>query len=318
MERGWQLFEHGRAVSNGRGGMQRTVFKAHPRSKIPEWDGKNLRGKRLLINGEQGIGDVMMFTMLISPLFDEAQSIGIITYDRLTTLYKRAFPQAQIYDANDLKKGRIDPQGWDLQVAMGSLPMLRYTKLNDYKNLKPFLKIDHNQKDEFSKRFKNIIKNNKLIGFSWKGGGNAKQKRTKSLQLDDMLPLFKQPGTTWISLQYGDVSEDILKFNQMHNLNLLMAEDVDPLKDMDKWCALVSCCDKVISAANTTIHGAGCLGIPTTVILAKEPDWRWLGDHESECYWYPTVSIARQREVGSWKEPIANIVQSMRDGSQSW
>ena len=31
--------------SNGRGGMQRTVFKAHPRAKIAEWDGSNLNNK---------------------------------------------------------------------------------------------------------------------------------------------------------------------------------------------------------------------------------------------------------------------------------
>ena len=57
MQQGWQLFEHGRAVSIGRGGMHE-LFKAHPRAKIPEWDGSGLQGKRLLINGEQGIGDV--------------------------------------------------------------------------------------------------------------------------------------------------------------------------------------------------------------------------------------------------------------------
>ena len=38
----------------------------------------------------------MMFSMLIEPLLKEASHIGIITYDRLTDLYKRAFPDAEI------------------------------------------------------------------------------------------------------------------------------------------------------------------------------------------------------------------------------
>ena len=129
MKQGWKLFEHGRAVSNGRGGMQRTVFKSHPRAKIKEWDGNNLDGKKLLINGEQGIGDVMMFSMLIPPLLREADQIGIITYDRLTPLYKRAFPEAEIYDTRDLKNGSIKPNDWDFQVAMGSLPMLEHSEI---------------------------------------------------------------------------------------------------------------------------------------------------------------------------------------------
>ena len=126
-----------------------------------------------------------------------------------------------------------------------------------------------------------------------------------------MLPLFKVPKTKWISLQYGDVNREIATFNKQHDLNLISPDDVDPLKDMDRWCSLVSCCDQVISAANTTIHGAGCLGIPTIVILAKNPDWRWLGAIDARCYWYPTVSIARQHKVGSWAEPVHEVLKSL-------
>ena len=121
---------------------------------------------------------------------------------------------------------------------------------------------------------------------------------------------FSKYQCKWISLQYGEVSDEIDQFNKQHNLNLINPADVDPLKDMDRWCALVSCCDRVISAASTTIHGAGCLGIPTTVILAKDPDWRWLGDESAKCYWYPSVSIARQKKVGSWEEPIKQVINS--------
>ncbi len=304
--KGWLLFEHGRNVPNGRGGMQRTVFKAHSSMVIPEWDGGNLKGKRLLINGEQGIGDTMMFTMLIPNLIKEAGKIGIITYDRLTELYKRSFPEAEIYDAKDLKAKKIVAGDWDLQIPCGSLPMLRYSELEQYTNLSPYLRVDSTSKNELLNKYKQIG-TSRLIGFSWKGGGNAKQKRTKSLKLEDFLPLFKVPNTTWISLQYGDVNDELRSFNQQYNLNLIIPDDVDPLQDMDKWSALVSCCDQVISAANTTIHGAGCLGIPTTVILAKDPDWRWLGDDDTPCYWYPSVKIVRQSAINSWEIPINTI-----------
>ena len=190
--------------------------------------------------------------------------------------------------------------------------MLRHSKLEDYSGLKPYLVPDPLQRAELSEKYNTAISEEILIGFSWKGGGNAKQKRTKSLKLEDMLPLFNIPNTRWISLQYGEVNEEIKNFNASHNLNLIVPEDVDPLQNMDRWCALVSCCDRVVSAANTTIHGAGCLGIPTTVILAKEPDWRWLGDEKADCYWYPSVSIARQKKLGSWDEPIQQVLRSFR------
>ncbi len=314
LKRGWELFEHGRRVPNGRGAFQRTVFKAFSNSKIPEWNGSSLSGKRLLINGEQGIGDVMMFTMLVPPLIKEAKKIGIITYDRLTPIYRRSFPECTIYDTKNLKRDKINYQDWDLQIPIGSLPMLRYQNIDKYSDLKPFLKTDQNIRNKLMSKYKSS--NNKLIGFSWKGGGNAKQKRTKSLQLEEMLPLFKTPGIDWISLQYGNVKAEIEEFNEKYNLNLIVPEDIDPLKDMDRWCALVDCCDQIISAANTTIHGAGCQGIPTTVILSANPDWRWLGDPGTPCYWYPSVKVIQQAAIGNWFDAVDQITKDLENSNR--
>lgn len=316
LDKGWELFEHGRMVPNGRGGKQRTVFKVFSKSQVPEWDGSTLKDKRILILGEQGIGDVMMFTMLVDPLLKEAKHVGIITYDRLVSIYRRSFPDATIYDAGNLKKSTICASEWDYQVPIGSLPMLRFKELESYNKLIPFLKVD----EEETARLKKIYhKDNsqELIGFSWKGGGNAKQKRTKSLSLDDMLPLFKIKGKRWISLQYGAVNEELKEFNKKHNLDILIPEDIDPLKDMDRWCSLVKCCDRVVSAANTTIHGAGCLGIPTTVILGVNPDWRWLGEQSDLCYWYKSVSIVRQNVVGDWTSAVEEIKNELANENGS-
>jgi tetratricopeptide (TPR) repeat protein len=311
LTRGWELFEHGRRVPNGRGGMQRTVFKLHPARVIPEWDGSSLAGQRLLINGEQGIGDVLMFTMLVPALLQEASAVGLVTYDRLASLYRRSFPQCQVFDTNDVKRRAIDPAGWDLQVAIGSLPMLRFNQLKAYEGLQPFLKVDPTTKAQLEQRYR-PGGSTPLVGFSWKGGGNAKQKRTKSLNLVDFLPLFRLPGLRWISLQYGAVNDELRQFNQEHGLDLLWADDVDPLRDMDRWSALVDSCDLVVSAANTTIHGAGCLGIPTWVILGKDPDWRWLGEPGTPCYWYSSVQIVRQQQLGNWQSPIDELQQALR------
>ena len=313
MKRGWELFEHGRRVPNGKNGMQRTVFKAHPNKKICEWDGSSLKGKKLLINGEQGIGDTMMFSMLLNGLLKEADQIGLIVYDRLTDLYRRSFPAAVIYDNHNLKRKDINPSDWDLQVPIGSIPMLRYNNFDSYKIITPFLVVDHRSKKLLWEKYRptTTTTTTKLIGFSWKGGGNAKQKKTKSLRLEDFLPLFNIENTQWISLQYGDIQEEIQEFNKSNGLNIIHPSEVDPLKNMDQWCSLVACCDQVVSAANTTIHGAGCLGIPTIVLLAKDPDWRWLGDENAPCYWYPSVKIARQKTLGRWDEAISEAVAIM-------
>ena len=70
---------------------------------------------------------------------------------------------------------------------------------------------------------------------------------------------------------------------------------------MDTWLSQVSLCDAVISVANTTIHGAGGLNIPTMCLLSRHADWRWFDDSRvNRSYWYPSVSIARQSSTNSW------------------
>ena len=38
---------------------------------------------------------------------------------------------------------------------------------------------------------------------------------------------------------------------------------------MEEWLNLVASCDAVVSVANTTIHGAGGLNIPTLCLLSR-------------------------------------------------
>ena len=67
---------------------------------------------------------------------------------------------------------------------------------------------------------------------------------------------------------------------------------VDPLKDMDLAAAQIAAMDLVVSAANTTVHLGGALGISTWVALSKTPDWRWLAEGMVSP-WYPNVRLFR-------------------------
>ena len=79
---------------------------------------------------------------------------------------------------------------------------------------------------------------------------------------------------------------------------------------MDLWLSQVKSCDAVISVANTTIHGAGGLNIPTQCLLSVYSDWRWLVDSSvNTSYWYPCVGIARQSKIHkpSWQHAFQQV-----------
>ena len=111
---------------------------------------------------------------------------------------------------------------------------------------------------------------------------------------------------TFVSLQYGDVRQ--CEMWSSKGYNIIHDDSINALKDMDSWLAQFSLCDAVVSVANTTIHGAAGLQIPTMCLLSKSSDWRWFTDASIErSYWYPSVGIARQSDDSSWNSALSKV-----------
>ena len=73
----------------------------------------------------------------------------------------------------------------------------------------------------------------------------------------------------------------------------------------------------MVSVANTTIHGAGGLNIPTQCLLSIHSDWRWLSDPEVQrSYWYPSVAIARETRgvESSWTNAFKIVSEWLNNG----
>ena len=48
---------------------------------------------------------------------------------------------------------------------------------------------------------------------------------------------------------------------------------------------------------------AGALGVPTLLLLASVPDWRWQAAGDT-ALWYPDMKLFRQNKRGDWSAPI--------------
>ena len=63
---------------------------------------------------------------------------------------------------------------------------------------------------------------------------------------------------------------------------------------MDGWLSQVAAMDAG-GIANTTVHGAGGLGIPSICLVSQQSDWRWIDSEVFKgCYWYPSVDASYQ------------------------
>lgn len=306
MREGWALYEHGLQVpAEGAQRWQRSLFKPFTPQQLPIWRGEPLAGKRLLLLGEQGIGDAMMFATLIPSLEREGAVVSVAPGDRLLSLYQRSLPHLQILSSKQLRNGSVQASAFDLQCPLGSIVQHRFHRLEDFAPHSPFLKADPERTAQLRRRYQERHPGKLLVGISWQGGGKPKRIKAKSIGLQELQPLISLPGIGCVSLQYGDDGPHLEKFRRNTGLDVLHDDSINPLKDMDLWHCQVAAMDAVISIANTTIHGAGGLGIPTLCLVSNQADWRWIKPNLYRgCYWYPSVDAVYQGEDGSWQEAL--------------
>ena len=314
LARGWRLFEHGlRTPAEGQQRWQRALRKPFTASELPLWTGSPLNGERLLLLEEQAIGDVMMFLTLVPSLMAEAEALGLFLSDRLLPIYQRSLPalgygeRLQIWSQADLSQGRLRKEAYTLQCPIGSICQHRFTEPQSYGRHLPLL----HAKPEWVEQLRSAYLAHgtpaeRLIGISWRGGGRGDRILQKSILPEHFAQLLQPlPGVRFVSLQYGNAAPTVERWRQQ-GLDVLHDPRVDPLKQMDLWLAQVAACDAVLSVANTTIHGAGGLGLPTLCLLSLHSDWRWFDDPAiTRSYWYPSVGIAREQKQGGWDQALA-------------
>jgi len=305
MQRGWSLYDHGLQVpAEGAQRWQRSLFKPFTPAELPMWRGESLAGKRLLLLGEQGIGDAMMFATLIPTLQAEGAHINLAPGDRLLSLYRRSLPDVAVVSTKDLRSGACSAKDLDLQSPLGSIVQYRFHALADFAPRSPFLQADPARTQQLRERYQGSDRR-PLIGLSWQGGGKPKRITAKSISLDELTPLLRRSDLRFVSLQYGDAAPHLKRYRQRSGIEILHDPEIDSIKDMDTWHAQVAAMDAVISIANTTIHGAGGLGVPTLCLLSRQADWRWVKPHLHQgCYWYPSVEVAHQGDQEGWQPAL--------------
>jgi tetratricopeptide (TPR) repeat protein len=279
----------------------------------PLWRGERLTSGRLLIWGEQGIGDEIMFAGLIPDVIRTGNRCVLNCDARLQPLFARSFPGI------DVVSGATSESHPELDIAAhlpsGSLPVLfRKSSAAFAATTSPYLVADPSPRSRFRTRYTN---GRKLVGLAWYTK-NKQSGRSRSIDLALLAPLFaplsSRAGIRWINLQYGD-REWLKEQTTAANAPILIDPEVDQLSNIDEFAAQVAAMDLVITIDNSTAHLAGALGVPTWLMLPFAPDWRWLLKRE-DSPWYPTLRLFRQTSLGDWKSVVRDVENALRQATR--
>jgi tetratricopeptide (TPR) repeat protein len=266
----------------------------------PAWTGETLSSGSLLIWGEQGIGDEIMFAGLIPDVIRTGNHCILDCDVRLKALFTRSFPGIHVY--HGCSPGSDPELEIASQLPVGSLPKLFRTSISAFaETTSPYLIASPNASKRLRARYAD---GRRLIGLAWYTK-NSKTGRVRSIDLSLLAPLFTRHDFRWVSLQYGDAGT-LENEAGTAGAPVLIDRTVDQFLDLDIFAAQIAAMDLVITIDNSTAHLAGALGVPVWVLLPFAPDWRWLLDRE-DCPWYPTMRLFRQIEPGNWQSVVERV-----------
>ncbi len=294
--RGWEDYE----MRNARGsGAAPRVFP------YPAWQGEALRGgAALLVYGEQGLGDEMMFASCVPDLLAQGISCVIECDARLAALFTRSFPGARVHGAprdGDRRWLAEYPQ-IEAQIAIGSLPRLLRRNTGEFPAHAGYLRADPERAAQWRAQLA-AGGGAYCVGISWRGGTAKTRRDLRSMPRRELAPLLALPRVKFISLERA-ADEDLAEIRAMCGADVLnFAEALD---DTDELAALLQALDGVVTVDNTAAHFAGALGRKTWIMLPHDADWRWQRA-PSTSPWYPSARLCRQPAPGEWGTVVEQV-----------
>lgn len=276
----------------------------------PVWDGT--LGKRLIITGEQGIGDEIMYASCFQEIIDQNEHVVIECMPRLEKMFKRSFPGAAAVYGSRWEQTVVwdEDHRPDAHVAMATLPRYCRHEDKDFPGT-PYLKPDPDMVEAVKGIFSKLGRRPK-IGIAWTGGSKQTRGHLRERTLEELLPILRAPAVDWISLEYYNRDEEIAEFYAtrkipIHTYHWLTARGLD----YDLTAALISQLDLLISVPTTGVQMAGALGVPCWVLVPKYTGWMFCHD---DYVWANSVKPFRNPPI---KDIEQRLLSWLRDREAS-
>lgn len=266
------------------------------------WDGRPDPELHLLVWADQNVGDEMQFAQLLPELADRVGRVTLECDARLVPVFARSFPDIAVI-------ARADPPaevaGAGAQIPQGHLGRLLRSDPGAFAaGPRRWLRADPGDATRLRQRYREWSDGQPVVGIAWKSANRVF--KGKNVPLEDWDRILRVPGVRFLSLQYGEVADDLETMRRLSGVEILHDREFNALTDMDGFGAQLDAVDLVLSISNSTIHQACGLGRPVWAMLHVRPDWRW-GMEGDVCPWFPTLRLYRQTVRFDWA-PVAGTV----------
>lgn len=283
--RGWNFYERRWEL--------RQFVKRPRRTLQPQWQGESIRGKRIFLYPEQGLGDTIQCVRYVPLLAARGAEVILEVQPGLERLMKSIAGVSHVHRPGQYRGS------YDLHCPLMSLPRAFGTDLSNIPADVPYLTPDSLDVERWAER---VDSPGLRVGLVWSGNPSHTRDRLRSIPLQQLREILAVPGVRFYALQKGPGLRQLTEVAESLRPVVLDEE----LKDFGDTAAAIANFDLVITVDTAVAHLAGALGKPVWILVAKSADWRWLRDR-TDSPWYPTAKLFRQEVLGDWTDVLEQL-----------
>ena len=288
--------------------LQRTGGRDTAAFNFPTWKGHSIADGTLLVLGEQGLGDEIMFASGIPDLRASANRVVLECAPRLAPLFQRSFPWVCIHGVQRQADPRwlTDYPDIRAKALIGSLPRWLRRSANEFPAHTGYLRADPERSAYFKQRL-GTLGGKRCIGLSWRGGTTTTRGNLRSMSVQDLRFIVSTPDVRFVCLQHDPTDAERAFAREV---GMLVWDEI--ATDLDAAAALIQALDLIISVPNTNAHLAGALGTPVWIMLNAAPEWRWQAQGTASP-WYPSARLWRAERANVWGDVVAAVRRGLED-----
>lgn len=288
----------------------RKIRNYHADRETPRWNPNKHEGAVVVVYGEQGIGDEILYMSMLDRAIEAAEAKGsrivVECDDRNAGLFRRSF-DVPVY-------GTRSQMYCEWPALEGVTHKLEMGGLGEFFAPEPFRRGSFLNPDParaaghyawLQKMGARPLK----VGLAWTGGSWETGRGRRSVDFDLMCQLMRGQDATFVCLEYEDRRADLEMAPQVLNPYWATKKGAD----YDDLAALVSNLELVIAVQTSVVDLCGALGVPCWALADENPQWRYTGHFGADTmYFYESVKVYRQKTWGEWAPVINQVARDLK------
>ena len=246
-------------------------------SQLSEYQESTLPTENIIIIGEQGVGDQILFLKILNKV--KTFNFIFLIDERLIHFYSSNYPHLRFISTYE----NLDV---DVEYFLFLGDFLKY-----FISSKQDLDCSHLKILDYSQPVSPSKSKKTRVGISWKSPlSHSETKNAKSIALPTLIKLISNFDFQLTTLQYGDTQSEITQITNDFNIQIRDPR-IDLFNDLYGLIKLINSLDLVITSSNIVAHLAGVIAKKTLLLAPKHHSKIWYWHSERQSTWYPNTSI---------------------------